>query len=73
MTQQAEERNAAVLAVLHTAMAPLGPTEIGRRVAQPWSTYSPHQGNSSAITPILVRIKATRHKGGKWTKPETAA
>lgn len=60
----AQERNAAVLAVLKAATEPLGPTEIARRINQPWCPQSP------AIMPVLRRIGAVRHPGGLYTKPE---
>ena len=65
-----QERDAAVLAVLISADAPLGPTEIGVRVNASWSTYGgPHGGKSAAIVPVLRRIGAIRTGAGKYTKP----
>lgn len=66
------ERDAAVLAVLQAESKPIGPTEIGRRIGQLWCCYDGHWGQSSAITPVLRRIGAVRHKGGLYTKPEGA-
>ena len=65
-----EDRNAAVLVVLNSTKAPLGPTEIARRINQPWCKYGQSAFLSSAISPILKRIKAVRHNGGEWTAPE---
>ena len=67
-----EERNAAVLAVLNATMAPLGPTEIARRINADWCHYGTPRiyPQSSVITPVLRRIGAVRHKGGLYTKPE---
>ena len=69
-----QERNAAVLAVLNAATEPLGPTEIARRVDQPWCWYCDSRGpvspSSAAITPVLRRIEAVRHEGGRYTKPD---
>jgi hypothetical protein len=61
----AEERNEKVRAVLLTATSPLGPTEIGRRIGEPWSCYSGY-GLSAAITPVCRRIGAIGEKG-KWS------
>lgn len=68
----AAERNEQVLAVLRAATEPLGPSEIGRRVGKPWSLYdhSGQFGSSAAVTPVLRRIGAVRHKGGKYTAPQ---
>lgn len=67
----ATERNEQVLAVLRAATEPPGPTEIGRRIGQRWSTYERlHWGNSAAVTPVLRRIGAVRHAGGLYTAPE---
>ena len=67
----AEQKNAAVLAVLNAATEPLGPTEIARRVSQPWCIYEGRDPNSSAIVAVLRRIGAVRHNGGEYTSPAT--
>lgn len=65
------ERDAAVLAVLKEATQPLGPSEIGRRIGQPWCCYG-SWGASAPVTPVLRRVGAIRHRGGKYTAPEAA-
>ena len=70
------EKNEEVLAVLLAANEPLGPTEIGRRVGKSLSCYGEYgggYGNSAAVTPVLRRINAIRHRGGKYTKPDATA
>ena len=64
----AQEKNNLVMAVLLAAKEPLGPTEIARRVAHPWF-FLGCDGQSSAISPVLKRIGAVRHNGGKYTMP----
>jgi len=66
----AAEREAQVLAVLNSTLAPLGPSEISRRIAQPWccDRYGA-SGFSAPITPVLRRVGAVRHPGGLYTKP----
>ena len=66
------ERDAQVTAVLEAATEPLGPTEIGLRVNKPWSIFigTPSQGRSAAVLPVLRRIGAARHSGGKYAKRE---
>ncbi|KQR62627.1 hypothetical protein [Acidovorax sp. Leaf160] len=61
-----EERNQQVLAVLNAASEPIGPTEIAYRVRRDWAY------NSAPIVPVLRRIGAVRHPGGRYTKPEVA-
>ncbi len=68
----AAERNAAVLAVLLSRSEPIGPTDIARAIGEPWCVWDFYPA-SSAITPVLRRIGAVRHKGGLYTKPETQA
>lgn len=71
MKATADERDEQVLSVLRAATEPLGPTEIGRRIGQDWSTYGRlHWGDSAAVTPVLRRIGAVRHAGGLYTAPE---
>ena len=67
----AEERNSAVLAVLNAATGPIGPTDIARQIDAEWCCYGTPRNypQSSVITPVLRRIGAVRHKGGKYTKP----
>ena len=68
MKPTAEDRNAAVLAVLKSAKVPLNPTEIARLIDAPWCKHSNYY-MPSAINPILKRIKAMRHNGGEYTAP----
>lgn len=65
-TFQSEGRDEKVLAVLLAAVEPIGPTEIARRINEPWCG-EPGYYLSSAIMPILRRIRAERHKGGKYS------
>lgn len=60
-----EERNEKVRAVLLAATGPLGPTEIGRRIGEPWCCIGNH-GMSAPVTPVLRRIGAAAVKG-KYT------
>jgi hypothetical protein len=61
-----EERNAKVRAVLLAATEPLGPSEIGARIGEPWSCWDKWSGKSAAITPICRRIGAVGING-KYT------
>ena len=74
MSSASAERDAQVAEVLAAATEPLGPTEIGFRVNKPWSTTiamgEMAQGKSSAVLPVLRRIGAVWHPGGRYTKPE---
>lgn len=63
----AAEKNAKVLSQL--SEQPIGPTEIARRINEPWCVIDGYFAQSSAITPVLRRIGAVRHKGGLYTKP----
>jgi len=71
----AQEKNEQVLAVLRAATKPMGPTEIAIRIKQPWCCvwgFGPSPavfGSSAVITPVLRRIGAVRHNGGKYTMP----
>jgi hypothetical protein len=65
------ERDEEVLFVLKRAEEPLGPTEIARRINQPWCVNG--YPLSSAITPVLRRIGATPTGKGKYTYPEERA
>lgn len=67
-TYSPAERDAAVLAVLKRATEPLGPSEVGRRIGQPWCCYGAY-GTSAPVTPVLRRVGAVRHRGGKYTAP----
>lgn len=73
---QAEARNELVRAVLLAATEPLGPTEIARRINQPWCVIKddgfPAFAMSAPITPILRRIGAIGIKG-KYMLPKVAA
>ena len=75
MSTQAESRNDLVRAVLLAATEPLGPTEIARRVDQPWCVIKgdgfPPFAQSAPITPILRRIGAVGFKG-KYMLPKVA-
>lgn len=63
-----EERNAKVLAVLLTSDKPIGPTEIARRINEPWCKSNDYF-QSSAIVPVLRRIGAVGC-GGRYSSPE---
>lgn len=67
------ERNKKVLAVLYAAKWPIGPTDIAREIREGWCCYDILRWHATAcsapITPILKRIGAVRHKGGKWSAP----
>lgn len=60
------ERDEKVRAVLMAATEPLGPTEIARRVGEPWCG-SGNYWQSAPITPICRRIGARRVGNGKYT------
>lgn len=64
----AEIRNEKVRAVLLAATEPIGPSEIGRRIGEPWCCYGIY-GLSAPITPICRRIGAVGIKG-KWSLPK---
>lgn len=61
----AEQRNEKVRAVLLVADGPLAPSEIGRRIGEPWCCWG-RDGMSAPISPVCKRIGAVSHKG-KWT------
>jgi len=64
------QRNDKVRAVLAATELALGPTEIARRIDEPWcKNYNYFQ--SSAIVPVLRRIGAIGIKG-KYTLPSAA-
>lgn len=64
------ERDEKVRAVLLAASEPIGPTEIARRIGEPWCCFGDY-GTSAPITPICRRIGAIRVGNGKYTlKPE---
>ena len=65
----ADQRNAIVRAVLAHASEPMGPSDIARKVGQSWCVHECNFPNSSAIVPVLRRIGAVRHSGGKYTSP----
>lgn len=62
-----EERNEKVLAVLTKAQTLLGPTEIARRINEPWC-FSDGAPKSNAIVPVLRRIGAPA-AGGLYSAP----
>ena len=64
-----EQRNAKVLAVLKSTKAPLGPTEIARRINEPWCRVSGGYFKSSVIVPILRRIGAVG-VSGQYVSPK---
>lgn len=66
-----EQRNAKVGAVLAAADKPLGPTEIARRINEPWC-MTEHYPQSSAIVPVLRRIGALG-SGGRYSAPPSPA
>jgi hypothetical protein len=59
-------REEKVRAVLLAATEPLGPSEIGKRIGEPWCCLD-HWGMSAPITPICRRIGAIRVGNGKYT------
>lgn len=61
-------RDRAVLKVLQEAKEPIGPSEIARRINQPWCVDDTGNPLSSRITPILRRIGAVRHAAGRWSE-----
>lgn len=69
--QGVEAKAAAVLRVLQRAEGPIGPTEIARRVNEPWCGGTLTQ--SSAVMPYLKRIGAVRHDGGLYSAPKESA
>ncbi len=66
-----EDRNAKVLAVLVASDKPIGPTEIARRINEPWCK-SENYFQSSAIVPVLRRIGAVG-SGGRYSLPPATA
>lgn len=64
-----EDRNAKVLAVLVASDKPLGPTEIARRINEPWCKNNDYF-QSSVIVPVLRRIGAVSC-GGRYSSPAT--
>lgn len=56
------ERDEKVRAVLQASSVMLGPTEIARRVNEPWCVPNRYP-SSSAIVPVLRRIGAIAIKG----------
>lgn len=58
----AEHRNEKVRAVLAESLTPVGPSEIGRRIGEPWCCGSGY-GYSAPITPVCRRIGAINTKG----------
>ena len=63
----ATARVAEVKSVLKAADRPLGPTEIARRINQPWCVKG--YPLSSAILPILRQIGAVRSGSGQYSLP----
>lgn len=66
-----EDRNAKVLAVLSASDKPIGPTEIARRINEPWCKCQGYF-QSSVIVPVLRRIGAVG-AGGRYSLPPTTA
>jgi hypothetical protein len=64
-----EQKNALVLAVLKATTRPLGPTAIGDNIPGKAWNGDPWSPMSAAIVPVLRRIKAVRHPGGRYTAP----
>ena len=62
----ANPRDKQVIAILRSAPEPLGPTEIARRIGEPWCLYDGGYPQSSAINPILKRIGAIRVGSGQY-------
>lgn len=67
----AEHRNEKVRAVLLAASEPLGPTEIARRVNEPWCGAGGYP-SSAAVTPVLRRIGAIANNGRYELKADGA-
>ncbi len=65
MTTRSQERDEKVRAVLRIANEPLSPSEIARRIKEPWCCDGGF-GMSAPITPICKRIGAVGDKG-KWS------
>jgi len=67
----AEERKNKVRAVLLAATEPLGPSEIARRIGEPWCGMNGpfSYPSSAAIVPVLRRIDAVGLRG-KYTYSE---
>jgi len=59
----AEERNEKVLEVLRKAFAPLGPTEIARRIEEPWCNPPGKGPNSAIISQICARLGLKSRRG----------
>ena len=55
--------------VLKMADKPMGPTEIARWINEPWCKCGNYY-YSSVIVPMLRRIGAIRHDGGKYSFKE---
>lgn len=66
-----EDRNAKVLAVLTASDKPIGPTEIARRINEPWCKTRGYF-QSSVIVPVLRRIGAVGC-GGRYSLPSVEA
>lgn len=60
-------REEAVRRVLLDSVSPIGPTDIARQIGEPWCCTSWGAAQSAPINPILKRIGAVRHKGGRYT------
>lgn len=60
-------REEAVRCVLRSFTTPIGPTDIARQIGEPWCATSWGAAQSAPINPILKRIGAVRHKGGRYT------
>lgn len=63
-----DDKDSKVRAVLLASTAPLGPTEIARRIDEDCCAPKDSYPKSSAIVPILRRIGA-QCEGGKYSLP----
>jgi len=64
-----KDRIEKVLAVLKAADQPLGPSEIGRRIGEPWC-FCGRWGMSAPITPLLRKIPGVvRTDRGHYSLP----
>lgn len=60
-----DDRNNKVRAVLEQATEPLGPTEIARRINEPWCMAGGYP-QSSIITPVLRKLGIRGNFSGKY-------
>ena len=70
MSEQSEERNKQVLAVLNAAGSKaMSPSEIAQKVNKPWCMYGAYPA-SAPVSAVLKRIGAIKVSRGWWIKPE---